>query len=121
LTAPDLSAITTIGDYGCDNMYHGCTSLTAAADMSAITTIGDYGCNSMYYGCTSLTAAADILSLTTIGEEGCNSMYSDCTFPMSEDGETLNFAFPTPPVTAGSTTYSTAYDIANWMGNTNGF
>lgn len=48
-------------------------------------------------------------------------MYSDCTFAMSDDGTMLNFAFPAPPVTAGDTTYNTYYDIAQWMGNTNGF
>jgi hypothetical protein len=48
-------------------------------------------------------------------------MYGGCTFNMSDDGTTLNFDFPTPPVTAGSTTYQTAYDVAGWMGNTNGF
>lgn len=48
-------------------------------------------------------------------------MYCFCTFNMTDDNETLNFAFPTPPVTVGDTTYSTAYDVALWMGNTNGF
>jgi hypothetical protein len=75
----------------------------------------------MYGGCTSLTAAADMPALTTIGEGGCYGMYGGCTFNMSDDGTTLNFDFPTPPVTAGSTTYQTAYDVAGWMGNTNGF
>ena len=89
--------------------------------MDTITTIGESGCNSTYYGCASLTSAADMPALTTIGDGGCEYMYSNCTFAMSDDGETLNFAFQTPPVTAGETTYKTAYEIAVWMDNTNGF
>jgi hypothetical protein len=88
--------------------------------MPQLTTIGDGGCAVMYSGCTSLTAAANMPQLTTIGDRGCTSMYEDCTFDMSDDGTTLNFDFPTPPITAGETTYSTAYDVAQWMGNTNG-
>lgn len=94
--------------------------LLTTPDMGSVTTIGNYGCASMYSGCTSLTAAADMPSLTTIGEGGCVSMYRRCAFDMSNDGSTLNFAFPTPPVTAGEITLATAYDIADWMGNTNG-
>ena len=97
------------------------TSITAAADMHTVTTIGESGCAGMYSGCTSLTAAANMPLLTTIGESGCTGMYEGCTFDMSDDGTTLNFAFPTPPITAGENTYATAYDVAEWMGNTNGF
>ena len=120
-SAAAIPAVTTIGDYGCAAMYAGCTSLTAAAAMSQLTTIGDYGCVEMYSGCTSLTAAANMSDVTTIGDGGCTGMYAGCTFNMSDDGTTLNFYFPTPPITAGETTYSTAYDVAEWMGNTNGF
>ena len=121
LTPPSMDTITTIGDNGCNSMYFGCTSLTSAAAMSAVTTIGDNGCIKMYAGCTSLTSAADMPSLTTIGDYGCGNMYAGCTFNMSNDGTTLNFDFPTPPITAGETTFSTAHDVAQWMGNTHGF
>jgi hypothetical protein len=121
LTPPLMDTITTIGERGCDSMYNNCTSLTAATDMPALTSIGDFGCNYMYRGCTSLTAAADMPALTSIGEGGCIEIYYGCTFNMSDDGTTLNFAFPTPPVTAGGSTFATAYNIAFWMGNTNGF
>lgn len=121
LTTPSMETITAIGERGCENMYYGCSSITSAADMPALITIGDYGCSSMYDSCTSLTSAADMPILTTISDGGCESIYYDCTFDMSDDGTTLNFAFPTPPVTAGIRTFATAYDIAEWMGNTNGF
>ena len=119
-----MDSITTIGDSGCEGMYGSCTSLTSAAAMPALTTIGDSGCEGMYNGCTSLTSAAAMPQLTTIGDSGCEGMYNGCTFDMSSDGTTLNFDFPTPPIiTTGEdpTTYATAYDVANWMGNTNGF
>ena len=118
--AAAMPALTSIGERGCADMYVGCTSLTEAADMPSLTTIGLGGCSYMYEECTSLTAAADMPSLTTIGLAGCDGMYLNCTFDMSSDGTTLNFDFPTPPVTAGEETYSTAYDVAEWMANTNG-
>ena len=147
-SAAAMPALTTIGDSGCEGMYNGCTSLTSAAAMPQLTTIGDSGCEGMYGSCTSLTSAAAMQQLTTIGDSGCESMYSlytsltsaaampqlttigdsgclriyyYCTFNMSNDGTALNFDFPTPPIMAGETTYPTAYDVAQWMGNTNGF
>lgn len=96
-------------------------ALLTPPSMSTVTSVGAYGCATMYMRCTHLTSAADMPSLTTIGDNGCASMYEECDFDMSDDGATLNFAFPTPPVTAGETTYATAYDIAAWMGNPNGF
>ena len=119
--AAGMSAVTTIGYLGCGNMYDGCTALTDSADMPSLTAIGNNGCNRMYKECTSLTSAADMPEVTDIGNNGCLKMYEDCTFNMSDNGTTLNFDFPTPPVTAGEVTYSTAYDVAEWMGNTNGF
>lgn len=120
-TAANMPSLTIIGNTGCGAMYYGATSLTTAADTPSLTTIASGGCSYMYTGDTALTAASNMPSLTIIGNAGCNAMYADCTFDMSDDGTTLNFAFPTPPVTAGETTYSTAYDVADWMGNTNGF
>ena len=119
--AAAMSSVTEIGVSGCFGMYYCCTSLTAAAAMSSVTAIGNEGCVGMYNDCTSLTAAAAMSSVTEIGVSGCDGMYNGCTFDMSDDGTTLNFDFPTPPITAGETTYSTAYDVAEWMGNTNGF
>lgn len=96
-------------------------ALLTPPSMDTVTSVGAYGCANMYMRCTHLTSAANLPSLTTIGDNGCSVMYNECTFDMSDDGTTLNFAFPTPPVTAGETTYATAYDIAAWMGNPNGF
>lgn len=96
--------------------------IITAPSMSAITDIGGRACSGMFSGCTLLTSAADMPSLSTIEEEGLAEMYSGCIFDMSDDGTTFNFAFgATPPVTAGEETFSTYYDIAQWMSNTNGF
>lgn len=120
-SAADMPALTTIGDTGCAGMYIGCTSLTSASKVPALNTIVYYGCLKKYSGCTSITSAEDMPAITTIGINGCVEMYEECTFDMSDDGTTLNFAFPTPPVMAGEATYADAYAIAEWMGNTNGF
>ena len=121
ISAADMTSLTTIGEHGCEYMYSGCTSITSAADMPNLSTIGNEGCIYMYSGCTSITSAADMPNLAIIIDDGCSYMYDGCTFDMSDDGTTLNFDFPTPPVTAGETTFATAYDVAEWMGNTNGF
>lgn len=123
-SAADMSALTSIGMYGCASMYHACSSITSTAAIPSLTSISNHGCLSMYAGCTSLTAAAAMPAVTTIGDNGCDSIYDSCTFNMSSDGTTLNFDFPTPPITTtgeNPTTYATAIDVANWMGNTNGF
>lgn len=123
LTPPAMDNITTIHKYGCAGMCVNCTSLTSVADMPSLTVIGEQGCINMYNGCTSLTSAADMPQLTYIVFQGCADMYNGCIFAMSSDGTTLNFDFPTPPITTllEPVTYSTAYDVAEWMGNTNGF
>lgn len=120
-SAANMPKLTFIDITGCSAMYDGCISLISASDMPSLTAIGEYGCDGMYAGCISLVSAANMPALTAIGGAGCRSMYIRCTFAMSSNGTTLNFAFPTPPVTAGSITYNTDYDLADWMGNTNGF
>lgn len=118
--------LTEVPDYGFTNLFAIMGEdvepvLLTPPSMDTITAIVGHGCESMYAHNTLLTHAADMPLLTNIGERGCGNMYGDCTFDISDDGSTLNFAFPTPPVTAGETTYATAYEIAQWMGNTNGF
>lgn len=116
--------LTDVPDYGLAGLFASLgttdTALITPPDMSSITSVGFYGLANMYGLDVALTNAANMPSLTSIGEYGCSYMYNGCTFNMSDDGTTLNFDFPTPPITAGETTYSTAYDVAQWMGNTNG-
>ena len=66
--------------------------------------------------------AADMPSLSSLGPDSLRDIYDHYTFSMSDNGTTFNFAFgATPPVTAGEETFNTYYDLAEWMGNTNGF
>ena len=117
--APALPA-TTLAEECYNSMFSGCTGLTQAPPLPA-TTLAEECYNSMFGGCTGLTQAPS-LPATTLAEGCYAEMFSGCTFAMSSDGTTFNFAFgTTPPVTAGETTYNTYYDLAEWMGNTNGF
>ena len=108
-----------MAEYCYYGMFNGCTGLTQAPSLPA-TTLAEDCYNGMFNGCTGLTQAPS-LPATTLAEDCYYGMFNGCTFNMSDDGTTFNFAFPTPPVTAGANTYYTYYDIAQWMRNTNGF
>jgi len=96
-------------------------SVLVSAPSLPATTLTDMCYGGMFSNCTGLTKAPS-LPATTLTFMCYGRMFSDCTFAMSSDGTTFNFEFgATPPVTAGETTYATAYDVAQWMGNTNGF
>ena len=71
--------VTSIGDYGCREMFNGCSALTTAPDLSNLTSIGDYGCNSMFNDCSALTTAPDLSNLTSINTNGCSNMFYYCT------------------------------------------
>lgn len=114
-TAADMSGVTSIGDHGCENMHGQCTSLTAAADMSGVTSIGVSGCEGMYSGQNSLTAAADMGNVATFGQDACEHMYRGNNSVTLVDDGALTFAFPTLPVTAGTDTFTTAQEVADWM------
>lgn len=114
VTPPTFGNVTSIGDYGCNEMFSG-TALTAAADMSGVTNIGAYGCYSMYFGCTSLTSAADMGNVATFGQNACKQMYKGSTSLTLVDDGALTFAFPTLPVTAGTDTFTTPADVETWM------
>ena len=117
--APSLPA-TTLAEECYTSMFYGCTGLTQAPSLPA-TTLAEGCYYAMFSNCTGLTNAPS-LPATTLAERCYSVMFGDCTFAMSNDGTTFNFAFgATPPVTVGEETYNTYYDIAQWMGNTNGF
>ena len=142
--APALPA-TSLAEYCYDSMFYGCESIVDAPTLSATTMRAACyvsmftNCTSleqppalpstnlatecyvaMFSGCTSLEKAPNLLA--TELANGCyRNIFERCTFDMSDNGETFNFDFGvTPPVTL-DVTLSSYYDIANWMGNTNGF
>lgn len=121
ITSPSMETITKIGTAGCQELFYNCTNMIYASDMPALENVGNDGCHSMYRNCTSLEKGFGMPSLEILGSYAFADMYNGCTFDMSDDGTTLNFAFPTPPIIAGYYNYTTYYDIAQWMGNTNGF
>ena len=117
--APALPATTLAEGCYC-SMFIGCTGLTQAPSLPA-TTLAEVCYADMFSDCTGLTQAPS-LPATTLAEGCYEYMFSGCTFSMSSDGTTFNFPFgATPPVTAGEETFNTYYDLAEWMGNTNGF
>ena len=115
---PSFGFVMLFGDITGENPN---TSLTSAPALPATTLAG--GCyESMFSGCTSLTSAP-ALPATTLAEVCYMDMFSDCSsLTMSDDSSTFNFdCYATLPQTVGSDTFSTPYDLASWMGNTNGF
>ena len=117
--APALPA-TTLATECYSYMFYGCTGLTQAPALPA-TTLARNCYSSMFLGCTSLTAAP-ALPATTLAIGCYYDMFEHCLFAMSSDGSTFNFnCAATLPQTIGGTTYSTPYNLAEWMGNTNGF
>ena len=76
-----LLPATQLGDYGCsfcyNNMFYGCTSLTAVPQLpSESVSTGGYQC--MFYGCTSLSTAPQ-LPATNLGTECYSQMFQSCT------------------------------------------
>ena len=120
LTAAPALPATTLAEGCYAFMFTGSTGLTAAPALPA-TTLAE-GCYSyMFAGCTGLTAAP-ALPATTLAEGCYFFMFVGCTFNMSDDGTTFNFdCSATLPQTVGEDTFGTPYDLAVWMGNTNGF
>lgn len=120
ISAPELPA-TELAPSCYDSMFQSCTALISAPELLA-TELESYCYSNMFQGCTYITAAPSTLPANTL-KEGCyDSMFMNCTFNMSDDGSTFNFnCGATLPQTVDGSTYSTYYDLAAWMRNTNGF
>ena len=125
---PDMSRITHIGYMGCGvneggiGTFTGCSNASGIVSFNRLSEVDLYGCCHMFGYCNSMYKAADMPSLSSLGPDSLRDIYDHCTFAMSDNGTTFNFAFgATPPVTAGEETFNTYYDLAEWMGNTNGF
>jgi len=74
-TAPVIAA-TNLGDYACQSMFEGCTSLTNAPALPA-TALGVYAYRSMFEACTSLTNAP-ALPATVLATNCYESMFAGC-------------------------------------------
>ncbi|MEE3434692.1 MAG: leucine-rich repeat protein [Treponema sp.] len=71
-----LLPATTLASNCYQEMFSGCTSLTAAPDLPA-TTLAEICYHGMFYGCTSLTAAPE-LKATTLARVCYGGMFSGC-------------------------------------------
>ena len=71
---PDL---TSVGSYGCYNMFSYCTSLTAAPTLPH-TTLAEECYSGIFFGCSSLTAAP-ALPATTLASGCYRNMFANCT------------------------------------------
>lgn len=69
---------TTVADYSYQEMFSGCTGLTAAPDLPA--TVLGVGCYlKMFYGCENLTSAQEELPATTLKDNCYEQMYYYCS------------------------------------------
>ena len=68
---------TTIGNYGCYQMFWGCSGLTTTPSLPS-TQIGDYGYFGMFQNCTSITTATT-LPATQVGSNTYSNMFYGCT------------------------------------------
>ena len=93
--------LSSVGAYGLQSMFSGCTMLEKGCDLSSITSIGKSGAKSMYYGCSVLT------SVTTPNVTTWDGSYPDGSFYTWLQN-----------VSASGTIYApTGSDIANTSGS----
>lgn len=77
ITSVDLSSLKTISSYSCSNMFNGCTGLTSV-DLGSLENVNFYNAfANMFSGCTNLTSV-DLGSLETIGQSSCTYMFNNC-------------------------------------------
>lgn len=80
-TGPSALSITSIPESACFQMFKGCSKLTTAPTMNAVSptsTVGSYGCQEMFLSCISLTAPP-VLPPTILGDSCYKSMFQSCT------------------------------------------
>lgn len=75
----DFTGITYIGDYACNNMFYGCSSLTTVPKLSSITNIGNSALYQMFMRCTSLTTPPNLSGITSIQIGGFYQMFYGCS------------------------------------------
>ena len=68
---------TTLSDYCYQEMFYGCTNLTAAPVMT-VSTVGNSSCKSMFYNCANLTTVPT-LSATALNQSCYEMMFWGCT------------------------------------------
>ena len=88
LTGTEFSGISSVGDYGLQYAFYGCSDLTGTFDLSSLTSVGGSGLNNAFYGCSGLTSV-DLSSLTSVGGSGLQYAFRGCTKLTSVDFSSL--------------------------------
>ena len=68
-----------IGEFGCIQMFLGCTALRTPPTMSNVTTLDSLSLTNMFYGCTSLESSPDLSKITSVEYQGMMNMFRGCT------------------------------------------
>lgn len=137
----DFLLLRIINDYGCKGMFYNINSVNSGASMPLLESIGRDGCANMYYN-AKIKQPSDMPSLKTVGVNGlkecyrfnsllerpsnmpnvetfgrdaCYLMYNYTHLNLVEN-DRLAFGFPQLPVSAGTATFSTPCEVAEWMG-----
>ena len=77
LTAPSLPS-TSGGNSVYNNMFAGCSNLIEPPKTIELKTINNYGCSEMFKGCSSLKETP-LIKATTVNQYGCNIMFENCS------------------------------------------
>lgn len=104
---------TAIGNYGCDQMFSGCTSLVEPPDLSRITAVGQYGYRQMFNGCTSLKELPDLPD-PTLTYACYYRMFRGCTSIKVSETQTGEYQKPYR-IPSGTATGTTAGSALQYM------
>lgn len=103
-TAGSFDNLTTVGPYGFNQSFYGCTSLTSAMHAPKITgTVAEYGFNRTYWGCSKLVTSHDFRNVTSVGSNAFAQTFYGCSI--------LN-SIVAPSVSSWSTT-----NFSQWLRN----
>lgn len=77
ITGINLSSLTSVSDYGLQEICKDCTSLTSV-DLSSITSVGESGLKDAFNGCGYLTSM-NLSNVTSVSDEGLVTAFSGCS------------------------------------------
>ena len=77
INAPSTLPAESCPNYGYDNMFQYCKSLTITPEINA-RSIGREGCDGMFWGCTSLVSCPKLVATSASGDYACRQMFQDC-------------------------------------------
>ena len=89
LLSSNFSAITTVPEYGLNNLFSGCSKITTAPQVPA-TTVGKQAYQGMFSGCASLQSIPTLPSTGTFGESACIYMFNGCSALTSVEVPVIN-------------------------------